>query len=200
VAEHEAVDELDGRVARRQRNRDAVVDAIMVLVESGELEPHLARVAEVAGVSERSIFRHFESRDALIAAVIERQLERVQPLLGDVVGDGPVDARVHAVVVERARLYEAITPMRRVALRVAERSEQVAAQLQRAQRWSRAEIERVFAAELDARASADRRDALAAASMVTSWEAWDVLRRQQGCSVVRSRTVTERLLLCAVAD
>ena len=40
----------------------------------------MAQVAEVAGVSERSIFRHFESREALLAAVIERQLEVVGSL------------------------------------------------------------------------------------------------------------------------
>jgi AcrR family transcriptional regulator len=199
VAEPEAVDELDGRVARRQRNRDAVVDAIMVLIESGDLDPNLARVAEVAGVSERSIFRHFETRDALIAAVVDRQLERVLSLVRDVPSDGPLDARVHALVAERARMYEAITPMRRVALRVAERSELVAEKLREAQRWNRAELERVFAAELDPRATAERREVVATGAMVAGWEAWDVLRTREGCSVTRAVAIVERLLGATIA-
>jgi AcrR family transcriptional regulator len=199
VAEPEAVDELDGRVARRQRNRDAVVDAIMVLIESGDLDPNLARVAEVAGVSERSIFRHFETRDALIAAVVDRQLERVLSLVRDVPSDGPLDARVHALVAERARMYEAITPMRRVALRVAERSELVAEKLREAQRWNRAELERVFAAELNPRATAERREVVAAGAMVAGWEAWDVLRTREGCSVTRAVAIVERLLGATIA-
>ena len=32
----ESDDARDGRVVRRERNRDAVVDAIMVLIQSGE--------------------------------------------------------------------------------------------------------------------------------------------------------------------
>ncbi len=34
----------------RERNREAVVDAIMVLVKSGETEPTMAHVAEVAAL------------------------------------------------------------------------------------------------------------------------------------------------------
>ena len=80
--ESELIDDgADGRVARRERNRDAVVDAIMLLIQSGETQPSMADVARLAGVSERSIFRHFETRDALFAAVIERQLEVVSALL-----------------------------------------------------------------------------------------------------------------------
>ena len=193
--ERETADEVDGRIARRERNRDAVVDAIMLLVESGELEPNIAQVAEVAGVSERSIFRHFESRDALVAAVIERQLEMVRGLLHPIPPDGPVGQRARALVAERARLYEAITPMRRVALRVAERSEQVADKLAEARLWGRTELEQVFAPELDELGPAERRDLVAGLSTVASWEAWNVLRAHEGCSVSRARAITERLLL-----
>ncbi len=190
----ESTDLADGRVARRERNRDAVVDAIMVLVKSGEIEPNIAHVAEVAGVSERSIFRHFDSREALIAAVIERQLEVVGAILHDLPSGGPLPDRVHTLVVERSRLYEEITPMRRCALQVAQRSEAVADQLAAARLWLREELERVFASELDARPAPDRRDLLAALEMVTSWEAWNVLREHEDCSVGRARRVTERLV------
>jgi AcrR family transcriptional regulator len=185
------VAELDGRVARRERNRDAVVDAIMVLVKSGEIEPSMAQVAEVAGVSERSIFRHFESREALIAAVIERQLEVVGGLLRKIPSDGPLDERIRALVIERGRLYEEITPMRYCAMRVAESSAPVAAQLARARVWMRGELAKVFAAELGAQPGPDARDVLDALEVATSWEAWNVLRQHQGCSAARARRVTE---------
>ncbi|HVN52431.1 MAG TPA: TetR/AcrR family transcriptional regulator [Acidimicrobiales bacterium] len=186
---------LDGRVARRERNRDAVVDAIMVLVQSGEIDPSIAQVAEVAGVSERSIFRHFESREALVAAVIERQLEVVSPLLREIPVRGPVEHRVRALVNERARLFEEITPMRYCALRVADRSELVADQLAAARSWLREELRTVFARELERRPPTEARDVLDALDLVTSWEAWNVLRARQACSVARARRLTERLAL-----
>ena len=187
-------DETDGRVARRQRNREAVVDAIMVLVKSGELEPSMADVADLAGVSERSIFRHFESREALLAAVVERQLEVAESLLDRISADRPLDERVHALVLERSRLYEEITPMRRAALRVADRSELVAGQLRAGRVWFRDELETLFAAELADRSLPDRRDVLAGMAVATSWEAWNALREHEGCSVVRARRVTARTL------
>lgn len=186
--------EVDGRVARRERNREAVVDAIMVLVKSGETEPTMAHVAEVAGVSERSIFRHFETREALVAAVIQRQLEIVASLLHEIPSYGSVADRVHALVLERSRLYEEITPMRRAALRVAERSDLVAEQLAEARVWLRDEIETVFARELARRSTSEGRDLLAALDLATSWEAWNLLREHEDCSAARARRVTERIL------
>ena len=194
----DVTDPLDGRVARRERNRDAVVDAIMVLVQSGEIEPSMGQVAEVAGVSERSIFRHFESREALIAAVIERQLEVVGSLLREIPRDGPVADRVHALMSERARLFEEITPMRYCALRVADRSDLVAERLADARAWLRDEIEAVFAHELERCPPTERRDLLDTLELITSWEAWNVLRRHQGCTVARARRVTERAALRAL--
>jgi TetR/AcrR family transcriptional regulator, regulator of autoinduction and epiphytic fitness len=190
----ELADEVDGRVARRERNRDAVVDAIMVLVKSGETEPTMAHIAEVAGVSERSIFRHFETREALVAAVIQRQLEIVGSLLHEIPTTGPVADRVHALLLERSRLYEEITPMRRAALRVAERSELVAEQLADARVWLRDELETVFARELGRRSPADSRDLIAALDMATSWEAWNLLRDYEDCSAARARRITERIV------
>ncbi len=151
-------------------------------------------MASLAGVSERSIFRHFESREALVAAVIERQLEVAESLLHQIPATGPLAGRIHALVLERARLYEEITPMRRAAMRVADRSDLVAGQLHTARVWFRDELETLFAAELSRRARPERRDLLAGLAVATSWEAWNVLREHEGCSVVRARRVTARIL------
>ena len=187
-------EEFDGRVARRERNRDAVVDAIMVLIQAGEAQPSMADVARLAGVSERSIFRHFETRDALCAAVIERQLEIVSGLLHEVPTTGPLAGRIEALIEERARLFEEITPMRRSALQFAQVSDQVAERLADSRRWLRDELEAVFARELGRRAPVDRRDLLAAVSMTTSWEAWNLLRTEEGCSVARTQRIMARTL------
>jgi hypothetical protein len=60
--------------------------------------------------------------------------------------------------------------------------------------WLRDELEAVFARELGRRSTADRRDLIAAISMSTSWEAWDLLRTVEGCSVVRARRIVARTL------
>jgi len=193
--EIEVVDDgADGRVVRRERNRDAVVDAIMVLIQSGESQPSMADVARLAGVSERSIFRHFDTREALFAAVIERQLEIVSALLHEVPSTGSLADRVAALVDERARLFEEITPMRRAALQFAGVSDLVAEQLANSRQWLRDELEEVFARELGRRPAAERRDILAGVAMSTSWESWNLLRTVEGCSVARTRRIVARLV------
>ena len=187
-------DEADGRVARRERNSDAVVDAIMVLIQSGETRPSMAEVARLAGVSERSIFRHFDTREALFGAVIERQLEVITGLLHEIPSTGPLSARVDAFVAERARLYEEITPMRRATVHFVEVSELVANQMADTRVWLRDELEQVFERELAKRPPSDRRDLVAAVDMATSWEAWNLLRTVEGCSVLRARRVLAKVM------
>lgn len=185
---------VDGRVVRRERNRDAVVDAIMVLIQSGEMQPSMADVAHLAGVSERSIFRHFETREALLAAVIERQIEVVTGLLREIPPTGALAGRISAYVHERARLYEEITPMRRAALHAAESSDLVGDQLAEIRGWLREELDTVFERELSRRSPTDRRDLVAALDVSTSWEAWNLLRQVEGCSVPRARRILTQIM------
>ena len=63
---------IDGRTARSQRTRSAIVAACIELVEEGDLRPTAPRVAERAGVSVRSVFQHFDDLEGLFAAVGDR--------------------------------------------------------------------------------------------------------------------------------
>jgi len=70
----------DGRSARRDRNRLAVLDAVIELFSEGVLEPTPDDVAARVGLSARSVYRYFVDRDALLRAAIDRSFERVMPL------------------------------------------------------------------------------------------------------------------------
>jgi AcrR family transcriptional regulator len=65
----------------RQARSRALVEAILdaterVLAQEGSEHATTTRVAEVAGVSVGSLYQYFPSREALLAAVIERRVER----------------------------------------------------------------------------------------------------------------------------
>ena len=65
----------------RQARSRALVEAILdaterVLAQEGTEQATTTRVAEVAGVSVGSLYQYFPSREALLAAVIERRVER----------------------------------------------------------------------------------------------------------------------------
>ena len=62
----------------KAETRGRILDAAIAELSVGDLEAlTVARVAERAGVTERTVFRHFATRDALIAAVWPRMQRQV---------------------------------------------------------------------------------------------------------------------------
>jgi AcrR family transcriptional regulator len=181
--------EIDGRVRRGERNRIAIVDALLACYEDGRLRPSASEIAERAGVSVRSLHNHFDDMESLRAELAQRQWERYQhlaelpdPQLGRA-------ERIAELVARRARLYEALTPVRRAALLSAHESRTIAANLDALNRLLRSQLAVLFARELDG--DADRLDAVDA---VCSWDAWNRLRSAQGCSVSRAQRVLVQVL------
>ena len=166
---------IDGRTARAVRTREAIVDACIELVESGDLRPTAPRIAERAGVSVRSIFQHFDDLETLFASVGERVVGRLSSLLAPVDAEAAPSVRIAAFVRQRAQVNEAMTPIRRAAFIHATGSDVVRDQFAAGHRLLRAEIERVFGAELAA-AGAGGPVLLDTLVLATSWPTWDVLR------------------------
>lgn len=192
--ERKPVARVDGRLARSERSRRAVVGALLDLFEAGELRPTAAQIAQRAGVSLRSVFQHFESLETLFAAAADLQMERLAPLLVPIPTDGPFAARLATFVTRRARVLEAISPVRRASLRSEPFSNEVRTRLEKARARGRREVELVFATELATFAPGERRDVAAALGAAASWSTWEHLRRHQGLSVERTRRVLARML------
>jgi TetR/AcrR family transcriptional regulator of autoinduction and epiphytic fitness len=185
---------MDGRLARSERSRKAVVDALLDLLEEGDPSPTAARIAERAGVSLRSVFQHFENLETLLASAADRQFERMRPLLAPIDRDGTRGARLETFVARRSRLLEALAPVRRAALREEARSPVIAERLQRLRELGRLEVERVFARELATLPERDRCDVAAALGAAASFSTWDELRRHQKLSAQRARRALRRML------
>jgi AcrR family transcriptional regulator len=56
--------------------RERVLEAVAELISAGQ-DPTFARAAAASGVSERTVYRHFPSRDALMAALFDWANERI---------------------------------------------------------------------------------------------------------------------------
>jgi AcrR family transcriptional regulator len=175
----------DGRVQRGERNRAAIVEALLACYDEGELRPSVTQVAERAGVSARSVHNHFADVEELRAEVADRQWERHAHLAEPPPADLPLGARIEELVARRSALYEAITPVRRAAMLSVHESPTIARRLARLGRMMRAQLSSLFAREL-VRAPGETLDALDAC---TSWDLWERLRTQQRCSVASARRV-----------
>jgi AcrR family transcriptional regulator len=177
----------DGRSRRRARNRDAIVGAILECYRAGVLRPTAVEVAERAGVSVRSVHNHFADMESLRAEVADQQWVRLSPLAERVPTDGPLDARIAALLDARAALFEAAAPVRRAAVLARHESPTIARNLARAERRLRGQLELVFAAELGEMPGDVRGEVLDALDVLTSWEAWERARTLQRLSPAAAR-------------
>jgi TetR/AcrR family transcriptional regulator of autoinduction and epiphytic fitness len=184
---------IDGRTARAQRTRDAIVDACVALVDAGDYRPTAPRIAEEAGVSVRSVFQHFDDLETLFALVAERALSSLAGLIKPIDPDLPFAERVETFAAQRAQLLEAVTPIRRAAAVHAPFSPGIQARVAAGHQFFRAEVAAVFGRELDADPR-DRELVLAMLDVAASWTSWEQLRTLDGHDVAGAREVLAALL------
>ncbi|HLN41069.1 MAG TPA: TetR/AcrR family transcriptional regulator [Acidimicrobiales bacterium] len=168
---------VDGRVARGERTRQALAEAMIVLIEEGDPLPTARRVAERAGVSLRLVFHHFDDLESILRAAVGIQEERHWRNIRPAAPTLPVHERVARVVHQRAVVFRAVAPVRRSAELLRHTSPTVAAELGRAGEWLRAQLRTTFAPELEDRRPAQARLLLDALEVATSWSTWDQLER-----------------------
>jgi AcrR family transcriptional regulator len=190
----------DGRRARRDRNREAVVDALLALYRSGNLDPSSAEIAEHAGLSPRSLFRYFDDIDDLCRAAIARQQERILP--ATILTAEPTDQfadRVAALVSARLEVYALMGPVGVVARLKSPFLAIVADELALARSFFRAQIEHLFAAELAALTPARAESMLAATDVLLSFESHELLRTDRGLDPPALTTVLADALTALLA-
>lgn len=175
----------DGRARRGVRNREAIIDALLACYHDGMLRPSAAEVAARAGVSARSVHNHFDDMESLVVEVARRQQARFNPYMRALAPTGPVRERTEALVALRAALFEGVAPVRRAALLAVHESPAIAANLARADRALRRQIEHTFAPEIETGPA----HLLHALDVLLSWDAWNHLRHAQRCSAARARRV-----------
>lgn len=178
---------VDGRRERGSRNKLAVVSALLDLYAQGEVNPSAARVAEVAGVSERSVFRYFDDMDDLSSAAVELQWERVKPLYLDLDSKGSFDQRLQAIVNHRLRLQDSIAGVFKVAAVTSLRRPAVALAVEQRRQYLRSQAIRQFETELNRLEDAPVRRAIV--DHVLSLENIDYLKNSVGLSQTKLREV-----------
>lgn len=194
-----AAEATDGRRARRDRNRSAVIEAmISLLLEEGAL-PSTEVVAERAGVSVSSVFRYFESLDDLQQQTVETYFARFGSLFEiDRIGEGTLDERVTRLVQARAKLHGTVAPVARLVRSSTTEGTPVAERLAQLRLDLAEQVRTHFAVDLSARTTDDRDDVTDAIDALTSFEAWDLLRSAHGrtdAQIQRAWTTAIRSLL-----
>lgn len=179
----------DGRTARRDRNREAVLDAVLELFREDAVQPTPDEVAARSGVSLRSVYRYFADMDALVRAAMARHLVTTAPLFAiDALGEGSLPERVARLVDQRLRLYEELAPMMRAAVLRARSNPLIADRLQAQRVRLLEQVEAMFAPELRGAGP----DPAAAVDVLLGFESIDHLRRDRGFTEAEARRTLTR--------
>lgn len=168
--------QIDGRTARRERNRGEVVEAAVALMEEGVVDPSIDQLTERSGLSARSIFRYFEGLDDLRRAVIRRNFEKARTLLDAAPSvDGSLSDRIRRFVDSRLKFNETIAGPARTALLRAHFAPVIADDIREYRKVLDSSAREHFAPELKARTKAETDDIVAVVDVVVSFTGWDRL-------------------------
>ncbi len=180
----------DGRQLRRERNREAVVEALLDLYSEGNLQPSAEEIATRSGLSPRSLFRYFDDVDDLVRAAIDRQKERAIPLLPiDATPEAPLEVKVAALVDQRFRLFGAVGNAATVSRLRSPFQPLLATDLAQNRAFLRSQMEVLFAPELAAMGREAAIRALAAADVLASFESRALLCNDRGFDAARAKSV-----------
>ena len=188
----------DGRRLRRDRNRVAVVDALLSLFEQGNYDPSSDLIAATADppVSSRSLFRYFDDVDDLYRAAIDEQQRRVLHIVQrDLQPGADLVTRVRAVARQRRELWTTNGPAAIAARSKAPFVPLIADNIDLGRRFLRQQVAQQFAPELGALPHDRAVTTLAAADVLLAFESWWLLTGEQGLSAdVAEQTLVDSLL------
>jgi len=185
----------DGRVARRERNINNVLDVVLEMFAEESLFPTIEQTAKRSGLSLRSLYRYFADPAELLEAVIVRSRERVADAARlPAIGEGPLPRRIDDFVAMRRRVYEISGPTYRATVANAAHHPRVAAELTSNRELLRTQFELQFAPELDLLTARQRQHVVGAGDTLTQLDSIDFLRRHRGMSADESAAVLRAAL------
>ncbi len=186
---------VDGRRARSERSKQALIDASLALVQEGNLIPTAQQISDRAGVGIRSFFRHFEDMEALFATM-ERQTRESSVALflgGD--REGTLEERILHAIERYGIAYEKERNLILSTSALLWRSEILRKNYARNQRALRRDLDD-WLPELKQLTGSER----VVVDAIASFEMWHRLRYHQGLSEQASIDVIVGLLSSQLKD
>lgn len=176
-----------GRVDRVARTREAIVASALALATSGQVAPIVRDIAQMAGVSARTVFQHFADTAELYVAVLGRVLASLVGEAPELVATAPIEERIARLINKCAERYEQLRPMWTFVETLQLRSTEAANMVSQVYSTNSANLAQAFAPELGALPPEARQRALTALALAIAPESWVVLRQRLGLSVDQAR-------------
>lgn len=181
---------VDGRVARRHRNQEAVLDVVLKMFTEDMMLPSIEQVSKRSGLSLRTLYRYYADPSELAEAAIKFSRVREAELAHLAhIGLGPFEERLEDFVAMRIRLWEANGAMFRASLHNSVAHPRLRDDLHDSRRRLREQFELQFAPELRELPASKRSSALEACNVLTQIDSIDLLRRLRNLTVAETTAV-----------
>ncbi len=184
----------DGRVLRGRRNREAVVDAFLSLLEEGDPQPRAGAIASRAGVSTRSVFQHFRDLESLYLVAGQREAKRLAKILPEIDPSLSRRERIEVFVARRAEALEALAPVAAAARLREPQSAQLRANRQAFVDHARRYCRETFRPELESRGERGAPCCWTRSSWPPAWTRGTV------CAVIRAWASPRRRPWCTCSS
>ena len=105
---------IDGRVERTAATRRNILSVTRELILEGSIDPTAGQIAEKAGITTRTLFRHFPNMEALHRSFIEETDASASLVMDEPFPEGAPDQwqqLLEVVIDRRARVYESLLPV-----------------------------------------------------------------------------------------
>lgn len=185
----------DGRHLRSERSRAVIALAMLELVRETGTMPTTDAVADHAGVSRRSIFRHYADVSELLTAAY--QLQREEALRRFPRRDpaaGSLEERILAFSERASELYEYVMPVRSAAMHLARDYPVLCELMQGDDAVHRMTVESLFAQYFAGLPDDEAGLYISSLVAATSWANWQGLRREQTLPLEVAREVVRTLM------
>lgn len=176
-----------GRGDRVARTRESIVASALALATAGQVAPIVRDIAQMAGVSARTVFQHFADTAELYVAVLGRVLAALVGESKELAAVGPVEQRIASMIDQCADRYEQLRPMWTFVETLQRRSPEAADMISQIYSANTANLSQAFAPELAALPAESRQRALTALALAIAPESWVVLRQRLNLSVEQAR-------------
>jgi AcrR family transcriptional regulator len=176
-----------GRGDRVARTRESIVASALALAAAGQVAPIVRDIAQMAGVSARTVFQHFADTAELYVAVLGRVLAALVGEAPEIAAAGPVETRIASMIGHCADRYEQLRPMWTFVETLQSRSPEAADMIAQIYSANTAHLSQAFAPELAALPAESRQRTLTALALAIAPESWVVLRQRLNLSVEQAR-------------
>jgi AcrR family transcriptional regulator len=105
---------IDGRVERTATTRRNILSVTRELILEGSIDPTARQIADRAGITTRTLFRHFPDMESLHRSFIEDTDASASLVMDEPFPDGTSDQwrqRLDVVIDRRVRVYESLLPL-----------------------------------------------------------------------------------------